>query len=87
MILRILFDIDTIHSGKQTFLVDVQKAGNDDNPVVAATLKNIYQVRSKTPDHIVISKGLAEKVGLGDGEIKILRVTADINDLDLDKWK
>lgn len=86
--LDVLFDVDEVNLHDQTWLIDVQKAGGNDSPVVTAKLKNIYGMRSKTPDHIIISKGLAGKLGLDrDGEIKILRASTDAEDLNLDTWQ
>jgi hypothetical protein len=51
-----------------------------------AVLKYLPSLKPKTRDHIVISQGLASKVGIEDGkDIRITEITIDATDIDLDQ--
>lgn len=85
--LESMFDVDvSLHVILGKMYASVQKASNEKTETVEAELKYAGSLKPETPNHIVISQGLASQLGTDNqSDINITQVYQKPQDIDLDK--
>lgn len=82
-----MFNISiTYHAVLGKMYASIQKSSNGKAETFEAELKYVGTLNPETPNHIIISQGLAEKLGIeNQSDINITQVYQKPEDIDLDK--